>query len=87
MSKRLAKESVALPETIPLKESQRVSLDALGNILRQYNQQAAQLNAAIEDTQAKRARVLGEIESEHGIEPGTIATIYQYDGQQLIRAS
>lgn len=72
-----------LPETIKLKESQRVALTGLAN---QEAAILAQGQRALNDVYKEREKVLAEIETEHGLEAGTLAKSYQLSGDELVKA-
>ena len=85
--------TMPLPETIVLKESQRLALNALNNDeqrlgaeIRQLEQQIGQRKELIAQTQAARLSVLTEIEQDHKLASGVIASDYQYNGESLLRA-
>jgi hypothetical protein len=66
-----------LPETIPLKESQRVALNLLAESEQRYSQ-------LIQQVRADRAKIVAEIEEEKGME-GSIGANYVYNGRELIK--
>jgi predicted DNA-binding antitoxin AbrB/MazE fold protein len=69
-----------LPETIELKESQRVAINALANDEVRFSQ-------LIQQTREARAKILAEIEREHRLEAGVVGAAYQYDGSKLVKAT
>jgi hypothetical protein len=83
----------ALPETIPLRASQRFSLIAF-NIedartkaeIRELEQQLAHRSELLARTQTARLSVLAEVEEDCALEPGALASAYQFNGQILIKA-
>lgn len=74
-----------LPDTLTLSVSQAGYLRALQIDLERFNQQAQQIQQAIQQTLAARIDTLQEIASTSGISVDEIGANYQFDGQNLIK--
>lgn len=79
-------------ETIQLNASQKTALQALANddqrCLKEQQELAArhqQMQKMIEATQARRLEIVAEIETQHSVTPGSLATDWQFNGEAFFR--
>lgn len=78
---------IVKPATIAISEAVRVSLNALAGDEQKILNEGQRLNGLLEATRQSRATILIEIEKANNLPAGTLATEYQYNGKELVKAT